>query len=207
VRLAKIPIGTSAIDHELGASTVKYNRSLLTLFTGVCIGVAVHAVLFPSMPLAIAQLSNPQQAPVTELEAIKGKLPDQSHVMQDVSYHFSNLWFAGKHENWDLANFYWSETRSHLHWAVRIIPVRKDNAGVEVKLEEILQGMENGPLKQLGEAIAAHNHSAFEKTYRTTMETCYGCHKAAAKPFLRLQIPAQPESPIINFDPNADLPR
>ena len=77
--------------------------------------------------------------------------------MQDVSYHFSNLWFAGKHKNWDLANFYWSETRSHLHWAVRIIPVRKDNAGAEIKLVDILEGMENGPLKQLGEAIAAHD--------------------------------------------------
>ena len=183
------------------------NRPLLTLFAGVCIGAAVHAILFPSTPLAVAQSTKPAQDLAAEIEAIKGKLPDQSHVMQDVSYHFSNLWFAGKHENWDLANFYWSETRSHLHWAVRIIPVRKDNAGVEVKLVEILEGMENGPLKQLGEAIAAHDHSAFEKTYRFTMETCYGCHKAADKPFLRLQIPTQPESPIINFDAKADWPR
>ena len=183
------------------------NRPLLTLFIGVCIGAAVHAILFHSTPSAIAQSSKPGQGLLAEIEAIKGKLPDQSHAMQDVSYHFSNLWFAGKHENWDLANFYWSETRSHLHWAVRIIPVRKDNAGIEVKLVEILEGMENGPLKQLGQAIAAHDHSAFEKTYRTTMETCYGCHKAADKPFLRLQIPAQPESPIINFDAKADWPR
>ncbi len=144
---------------------------------------------------------------VAEIEAINGKLPDQSHAMQDVSYHFSNLWFAGKHDNWDLANFYWSETRSHLHWAIRIIPVRKDNAGAEVNLAPILEGMENGPLKQLGEAIAAHNGAAFEKTYRTTMETCYGCHKAADKPFLRPQIPTQPESPIISFDVKADWPR
>ena len=79
-----------------------------------------------------------------EIETIKGKLTDQSHVMQDVSYHFSNLWFAGQHENWDLANFYASETKSHLHWAVRVIPVRKDNAGREVDLLPILQGMENG---------------------------------------------------------------
>jgi hypothetical protein len=186
---------------------VTTNRPVLILFIGVCIGAAVHAIFFPSTPSAVAESPKPQQGLLAEVEAIKGKLPDQSHVMQDVSYHFSNLWFAGKHENWDLANFYWSETRSHLHWAVRIIPVRKDNAGLEVKLVEILEGMENGPLKQLGEAIVSHDHSAFEMTYRTTMETCYGCHKAADKPFLRLQIPTQPESPIINFDAKADLPR
>ena len=49
--------------------------------------------------------------------------------------------------------------------------------------------------------------AAFEKSYRFTMETCYSCHKAADKPFLRPQIPTQPESPIINFDAKADWPR
>ena len=127
--------------------------------------------------------------------------------MQDVGYHFSNLWFAGQHENWDLANFYWSETRSHLRWAVRVIPKRKDNAGQEVDLIAILAGFENGPLKQLQEAITGHDKAAFEKTYRTSMETCYSCHKAADKPFLRLQIPTRPETPIMNFDPHANWPR
>jgi hypothetical protein len=189
--------------------TMQKIRTLIALILGVVLGVIGYAIVSPGKH-AIAQTSN--TAPVApdwkgEIEAIKGKLPDQSHAMQDVSYHFSNLWFAGKHSNWDLANFYWSETRSHLHWAVRIIPVRKDNAGVEIKLVEILEGMENGPLKQLGEAIAAHDGAAFEKSYRFTMETCYGCHKAADKPFLRPQIPTQPESPIINFDVKADWPR
>ena len=29
----------------------------------------------------------------------------------------------------------------------------------------------------------------------------YACHVAAGKPFLRLQIPQQPEVPIMRFDP------
>jgi hypothetical protein len=110
-----------------------------------------------------------------DLEVIKGKVPDQSHAMQDVSYHFTNLWFAGEHENWDLANFYWSETISHLHWAVRIIPIRKDSAGREVKLADILQAVENSPLKQLGAAIKVKDKVAFEKAYRFTLEGCYSC--------------------------------
>jgi hypothetical protein len=144
---------------------------------------------------------------IADVEALKAKATDQSHVMADVSYHFSNLWFAGQHENWDLANFYWSETRSHLRWAVRVIPHRKDNAGQDVDLGSILQGFENGPLKQLGDAITARDKSAFEASYRTSLETCYGCHKAADKPFLRPQIPERPESPLINFDPRAAWPR
>ena len=27
---------------------------------------------------------------------LKGKVPDQSHAMKDVAYHFTNLWFAGQ---------------------------------------------------------------------------------------------------------------
>ena len=38
--------------------------------------------------------------------------------MADVGDHFTNLWFAGKAENWPLADFYLGETKSHLRWAV-----------------------------------------------------------------------------------------
>lgn len=186
-------------------------RGLALVTGGIGIGVLLHAIGANQPHVALAQAAS-QAVPdpaamVAEIEAIKGKLTDQSHVMEDVSYHFSNLWFAGQHENWDLANFYWSETRSHLRWAVRIIPKRKDSAGQDVDLVAILQAFENGPLQQLQAAITAKDKAAFEKNYRTSMETCYGCHKAADKPFLRLQIPERPETPIVNFDPHATWPR
>lgn len=186
-------------------------KILTVLIIGIAIGAALNfrgpkdAAVVHAQATSIGSPPTPDVA--AELEAIKSKLTDQSHVMQDVSYHFSNLWFAGQHENWDLANFYWTETRSHLRWAVRIIPKRKDNAGQDVDLVTILQAFENGPLQQLQAAIAAKNKTAFEANYRTSMETCYGCHKAADKPFLRLQIPERPETPLINFDPHATWPR
>jgi len=157
----------------------------------------------PPKPDAAARI----EAIKAEIEAIKEKLPDQAHVMHDVDYHFANLWFAGEKEHWKLANFYWSETRSHLRWAVRIIPKRKDDAGQLIDLEAILQAFENTPLKQLQDAIAAKDKQAFVKSYKFTLETCYACHKAADKPFLRPQIPSQPETHIINFDPLADSPK
>lgn len=180
---------------------------LAVLLVGLALGMLVHATLFSGSPRAIAQSQTPVPRVQEELEDIQGKLPDQSHAMHDVAYHFANLWFAGEKKNWDLANFYWSETRSHLHWAVRIIPVRKDNAGREIKLADILEAMENGPLKQLGETIAGKDRDGFEQAYRTTLEACYACHKAADKPFLRPQIPSAPETRIIDFDPDATWPR
>ena len=127
--------------------------------------------------------------------------------MQDVSYHFSNLWFAAQKENWPLAEFYNNETRSHLRWAVRIIPKRKDTHGVEIDLQTILQAFENSPWTQMKDAIAAKDKPSFEKAYRFALETCYSCHKANDKPYLRPQIPTHPETPIINFDPHAAWPK
>jgi len=127
--------------------------------------------------------------------------------MSDVAYHFTNLWFAGKAENWPLADFYWKESLAHMKWAVRIIPVRKDNAGKEVKLEEILQSIENSQLLQMGDLIQQHDAEKFEPMYRSLVEACYTCHKASDKPYLRLRIPDVPAASIINFDPKAEWPK
>ena len=168
----------------------------MLLLLGGCLGVTLY-VCFTAVgrPVAAqATSSAPPAGTAAEIEAIKEKLPDQAHAMKDVGYHFSNLWFAGQKENWPLAEFYNNETRSHLRWAVRIIPKRKDSAGVEVDLAAILQAFENSPWTQLKDAIASKNKAAFDKAYRFAIEGCYACHKASEKPFLRLQIPVQPEA-------------
>lgn len=141
-----------------------------------------------------------------DIKMLKDRTPDQAHAMVSVAYHFNNMWFAAEVKNWPLAEFYWNETRSHLRWSVRIIPVRKDTAGQDIKLEEILQAVENSPLKQLKEAIDAKDSEKFVAAYRFTLESCYSCHKAADKPYLRPRIPEHPAEPSINFDPKATWP-
>jgi hypothetical protein len=186
--------------------------ALVAFLVGAACGFTLPRLL--AQPAPVAHVETTGKRPTgdlaviqAEVERLKQIVPDQAHAMQDVGYHFSNLWFAGQHEHWDLANFYWSETRSHLRWAVRIIPKRKDSAGREVDLEAILQSVENSPLKQLQDAIAAKDKAGFEKAYRFTLEGCYTCHKASDKPFLRPQIPTQPDTHTINFDPKATWPQ
>ena len=185
-------------------------RVAATFLAGAGVGAILVALSTGEGRRAGAQTAG-GEAPASEiqsqLETITGKLPDQSHAMKDVGYHFSNLWFAAQQHNWPLAEFYNKETLSHLHWAVRIIPLRKDNLGQEIDLVKILEAFENGPWTQLKDAIAAKDDAAFDKAYRFTMETCYACHKAADKPYLRLQIPTSPEAPIMNFDPAATWPK
>jgi hypothetical protein len=120
--------------------------------------------------------------------------------MVSVAYHFNNLWFAGQHGNWPLAQFYWNEVRSHLRWAVRVIPVRKDNQGQDIQLGEILEATENSGLAHLQEAITAQDRERFVAAYKFSLQNCYSCHVASDKPFIRLRIPSQPADPMIEFE-------
>jgi len=135
-----------------------------------------------------------------EIEQLRGRLPDQSHVMKDVGYHFSNLWFAARAKSWPLAKFYLVETRSHLKWAVRIIPVRKTKGG-DLDLRVILDALDRTVLADTQNAIDGRDLEAFAKAYQQTLAGCYSCRTAAEKPYLRPKIPEQPETKIIDFEP------
>jgi hypothetical protein len=149
---------------------------------------------------------NPPENLAARVKALEDLLPSQSHMMADVGEHFANLWFAGVAENWRLADFYLGETKSHLHWAVRRIPIRKDNHGKDVNLVNILEAFEDSQLAALKRAIDGKDKAGFERTYKESLTVCYSCHTAADKPYLRPQVPTQPASPIVNFDPKAKWP-
>ncbi len=185
----------------------------ILLLAGLLIGLVAGASL-PSLlqSLRVHAQEKPIAGPVdaaaieAELTAVKGLLPDQSHAMADVAYHFANLWFAAQKKNWSLAKFYLDETRSHLNWAVRIRPIRKNNAGQEIDLKGILQSVDNTLLTEVQKAIDQKDNERFANAYRQTLEGCYSCHKTSDKSWLRPQIPDVPAAQIINFDPNATWP-
>jgi hypothetical protein len=136
-----------------------------------------------------------------DVERLKGMVPDQSHAMSDVGYHYANLWFAAREQNWPMADFYASETKSHLRWAVRIIPVRKDLAGRDVDLRAILEAVENSSLKDVLDAVKAKDQPRFEKAYRVMLESCYSCHQASGKPYLHPHVPDRPDVHILDLAP------
>jgi hypothetical protein len=157
-----------------------------------------------NLPAAPSQTAPENLA--ARVKALEDLLPSQSHMMADVGDHFTNLWFAGRAENWPLADFYLGETKSHLQWAVRRIPIRKDNRGQDVNLTNILAAFENSQLTQLKRVIDGKDRSGFEQIYKESLTVCYSCHTAADKPYLRPQVPSEPASRIMNFDPNAKWP-
>lgn len=171
---------------------------LISAIKFIVISAGTFLALIPS---AFSQ-SNSDAA---ELEALKADiralrvLPNQSHTMIDVEYHFANLWFAGKSENWPLAAFYQNETRSHLNWTIRLQQTRRLSSGEQLDLLPILQGIESTGLAQLRKTIDEKDPVAFESAYRGMMDQCYGCHVASEKPYLKLHIPAMPASMLVDM--------
>ncbi len=181
-------------------------RAKWGLVPALAAGLIVMLVLGIVAGGAAAPAAPDASAIETRIKSLEGLIPDQAHIMADVGEHFANLWFAGTSENWPLADFYLAETKSHLRWAVRRIPIRKDNQGREIKLAFILEAFENSQLTPLKATIDRKDKDGFTKLYRDCLTTCYSCHKAADKPFIRPRVPAEPPTPIINFDPKADWP-
>ncbi len=127
-----------------------------------------------------------------EIEQLRGQVPSQSHAMTDVDYQFSNLWFAARAQNWQLAAFYLNETRSHIDWTVRLRPVRKLSSGQDLDLRPMALAIEQSGLAEIRTALDKHDRKAFKAAYQDSLKQCYSCHLAAEKPFLRPGIPASP---------------
>ena len=161
------------------------------------------------VPAAVAQGRNPlptMDSLPAEVARLKTLVPSQSHTMMDVQFHWANLWFAAQKKNWPLAQFYFDESRQHIVWMIRIRPVRQ-NEGHDVDLQSIFDAIDTTSMAAVKQAIANKDSAQFTAAYRTMLESCYACHKASGKPFLRPMIPQTPEQSMINFDPNASWPQ
>jgi hypothetical protein len=164
-------------------------------------GLGLAALMMAATTMQAASQGDEMSALKAEVARLKTVVPDQAHAMSDVGQHFTNLWFAGEGGSWPLAQFCLDETRSHLRWAVRIIPKRKDAEGREIDLGGILGGLETSTLKDLDQAVKAKDREKFGAAYKVQLDACMACHKASNKPFIRLRIPEKADSGILDFKP------
>jgi hypothetical protein len=162
-------------------------------------GAAVEFWRGSRVPAPAAAQVDPQVS--TNVERLLKLVPSQSHAMADVGYHWTNLWFAGEQKNWPLAEFYFNESRSHIQWAIMIRPIRKDAENRDVDLQAIFNALDVSSFAGVKFAIAQKDSQKFAAAYKLALEGCYACHKASAKPFLRVTVPSAPAQGIVDFAP------
>jgi hypothetical protein len=136
-----------------------------------------------------------------DIAHLKTLVPSQSHAMQDVGFHWTNLWFAGQQGNWPLARFYFDEARQHIQWTIQIRPIRKDLEGRDVDLQAIFQAVDASTFAAVNIAIERKNGVEFAAAYKSALDGCYSCHKSSGKPFLHPIVPTAPTQTIIDFNP------
>jgi hypothetical protein len=146
-------------------------------------------------------------AAMADVQHLKDITPPMSHPMVDVGFNATNLYFAGQKKNWPLANYYLGETRNRIRWETILNSGPKGTDGNPLDMKSTFDGIDNGSLTQLKNAIAAKDSKQFDESYKHLLEDCYSCHKAANRPYLRPQIPTAAAQTIINADPNATWPR
>jgi hypothetical protein len=179
---------------------------IAALGAGVLLSGAVGLLFGPFVSQVHAQQGTAPKpgdaAAAPDMRTIIKRLPDQAKEMTDVAYHFANLWFAADKQNWPLADYYLRQTREYLKRAVQAHQVRTLSDGTTVDLKAILDAVDKSSLAEVGKAIADKDAVTFKAAYRQTLGSCYTCHAASEKPYLRLQIPTAPSASNINFDPN-----
>ena len=142
-----------------------------------------------------------------DVARLKTITPNLSHVMADVAFQYSNLWFAAQKKNWPLAMFYFNETRGRIRWMLRINPMPKTPDGEVVNAQGIWDSIEPSTMEALKKTIEAKDSQAFAPAYKSMLEACYTCHKSAGRPYLRPMVPTVAPQTIINYDPEAKWPQ
>ena len=116
--------------------------------------------------------------------------PGLGELMLGLQVHHNKLWFAGKEENWPLAQFEYDEMKEIIHQAETIETNRP-----EVKL---FKPMIYGPLDSVKAAIASKDDEKFKRSFNILTNACNNCHLDTHFQFNKIQVPDRP--PYSNQD-------
>ena len=113
--------------------------------------------------------------------------PGLGEFMSQIQVHHAKLWFAGKNQNWELADFEIGEIQE----ALNDIPVFCSDRP-EVKSI----GMITPVLYNISDAVKEKNVRKFDSSFVVLTATCNDCHKATSHAFNLIKIPDVP--PVSN---------
>jgi hypothetical protein len=178
------------------------------------LGIAADRVGYPGalFPTIAAQQGRAAAPPPTleslaaDVAQLKAIQPSNSHIMMDVQFHWTNLWFAAQKKDWAFAQYQFNEMRGHIQWLMRKSPVIRAQDGTDVDVKSIFDAVDTSSLADVKAAIEKKDSARFVATYKTMLESCYSCHKAVGRPYLRPMIPTAQAMTVINLDPNATWP-
>lgn len=115
--------------------------------------------------------------------------PGFGEFMGNIQIHHAKLWFAGKNQNWQLADFEIKEIKEN------VTDIKKYCSD---RSETKLINMIDQSLDSIDDAIAKKNLALFNDNYKTLTITCNTCHQATNHEYNVIKIPDNP--PFSNQD-------
>lgn len=126
------------------------------------------------------------------MDSLEQKLSDSykpglGEFMFSIQVHHAKLWFAGKNQNWKLADF-------EIHEIMEAIDdINKFNTD-RPEIKSLV--MISPPLDSVNAAIEHKNPAAFKSGFILLTNTCNDCHQATGHGFNVIKIPDGP--PVSN---------
>ena len=118
-----------------------------------------------------------------KLEEVKSYKPGFGEFMSNVQIHHAKLWFAGKNQNWKLAEFEINEIKETFD-DLKIYQSERE----ETKLIPIT----SVALDSVSSSIEQKDLKLFKNSFVLLTNTCNDCHLAAHFEFNKIKIPETP---------------
>jgi hypothetical protein len=109
--------------------------------------------------------------------------PGLGEFMSGIQVHHEKLWFAGKADNWELADFELGEIKESLDDIRQYCSNRPEVASLP---------MIQAPLDSLAAAVKKQDPIAFKAGFLLLTTTCNNCHQATKHGYNVIQIPTTP---------------
>lgn len=109
--------------------------------------------------------------------------PGFGEMMSNIQVHHAKLWFAGKNQNWKLADFEIHEIEETLEDILKYQSEREETKSLNVI---------NAPLDSVKNAVNKKSLNLFTNSYTFLTEACNACHEAVKFEFNKVKIPDSP---------------
>jgi hypothetical protein len=124
----------------------------------------------------------------TRIDSLEKRVADSykpgfGEFMSGIQVHHAKLWFAGIHDNWELADFEVHEIMEALDDLQQFEHERKETKSLP---------MLSPALDSLKTAIQHKNITAFKSSFILLTNTCNNCHKEVNYSFNVVKIPDSP---------------
>lgn len=153
---------------------------------------AIRAMLVGGCILAISSLAYADSAWLKgttdeKLSTLAEIQPGLGTIMIEYSGRITNMYYAAKGGNWDLADYMLKEARE----------IQEVGENTRPKRAQPLKDFESKYLDALAKTIDAKDFGKFEAAFNEAVDGCNACHKKAGFKFIRYQLPMSAPTPAL----------